>query len=107
MESHAVLYTLFSKNDTQGEFFGYSLLVTDIGSDLKGDIFVGAPLYSAQGKREIGRVYLFQSVVEMMHRRMIPQLIMPKVSKSGARFGSNIATIDVDMDKFLGKLLKS
>ncbi len=42
---------------SKGEFFGASLLVLDsLGSKQK-DLLVGAPFFSLQNRRELGRVY--------------------------------------------------
>lgn len=80
-------------------------MVTDIDGDNKGDILIGAPLYSQHNKRETGRVYLFQNVMENLHRKFHGQVFTSKESKVGARFGTSIAMIDIDKNKYQGKCL--
>lgn len=55
-----VLYKL--SGSEMGEYFGYSLAVTDINQDGIDEIIVGAPIYSyGNTKTDSGRVYLFTS----------------------------------------------
>lgn len=95
-DSNDVILTLLSVNATKGEFFGSSLLV--IGNSL----LVGAPLYSSRNRRDVGRVYYYQSI-QLQNRRQQHITFTAKNSGVGAHFGTNMASIDLNMDNFIGK----
>src|SRR5690625_1892829 len=98
-DSLEIILSLLGQNDSQGDYFGASLLVVDVSGDRRGDLIVGAPLYSITNKREVGRIYYFQNV---LFGRNQPQIITAKVAKSGARFGNTFAELDLNRDKFTG-----
>lgn len=97
--------TLEGQNESKGEYFGASLVVADVNGDRQDDILVGAPQYSSRTRREIGRVYLFQGVYfSLLHgTKSTYQLITPRVVKSGSRFGTSIASINLNHDQYAGK----
>jgi len=47
------------KSEAKGEYFGASLLTLDINNDKFDDLIVGAPFYSNERHREIGRIYVY------------------------------------------------
>jgi hypothetical protein len=50
-----------SDSNTKGEYFGASLLALDINNDKIDDLIIGAPYYSNEQSREIGRIYVYMS----------------------------------------------
>ncbi len=50
-----------SDSNTFGEYFGASLLALDINNDTIDDLIIGAPYYSNEQSREIGRIYVYMS----------------------------------------------
>lgn len=105
--SRQVLATFMSKNDTMAEFYGATMLVVDIDGDGQHELVVGAPLYSISTKRrEIGRVYLYGNIRQSMigTRRLYSEQIIVSPSKSsGSRFGANLAAVDLNLDRYMGK----
>lgn len=96
------VHSLHGRNDSVGEYFGASLLVADVNKDERGDLFVGAPLFSFHNRRELGRVYWFRSLSSRDIRRNQPQVIMAKSPRAAARFGTSMASIDLNDDSFQG-----
>lgn len=94
----SLLHTFNGKNDTYGEYFGATLLSVDIQGENKGDLLIGAPMYSMVGKREVGRVYLYTNL--RLARKKSAIILMAKVARAGARFGACLASIDLNADKF-------
>ncbi|KAJ6216882.1 hypothetical protein RDWZM_008039 [Blomia tropicalis] len=99
-DSNDVILTLLSVNATKGEFFGSSLLV--IGNSL----LVGAPLYSSRNRRDVGRVYYYQSI-QLQNRRQQHITFTAKNSGVGAHFGTNMASIDLNMDNFIDVIISA
>ncbi len=52
---------LNGNNSANGEYFGASLLALDINGDGIEDLIVGAPYYSDERRREIGRIYVYMN----------------------------------------------
>ncbi|XP_078079074.1 integrin alpha-8-like [Mustelus asterias] len=83
-------------------FFGYVVAVTDINSDGKDDILVGAPLFINRGldgkRHEVGRIYVYLQEQPGSFRQ--PTQTFTGTDKFG-RFGSAIATLgDLDYDGY-------
>ncbi len=55
------LLSINSDSNTKGEYFGASLLALDINNDKIDDLIIGAPYYSNEQSREIGRIYVYMS----------------------------------------------
>ena len=106
--SRQVLATFMSKNDTMAEFYGATMLVVDIDGDSQQELLVGAPFYSISSKRrEIGRVYLYGNIRQSIigARRLYSEQIIISPSKvAGSRFGANLAAVDLNLDRFKGKI---
>ena len=103
-QSQRIIYSLTSFNDTKGEYFGASLLSFAVGESLDHkDLLVGAPLFSTRQQREIGRVYYYHNIQEIFHHE--PVLIIPKINRIRGHFGTTLASIDLNMDSFLGLFL--
>lgn len=102
METQNVLQTLYGKNDTVGEFFGAVILPVDIKNN--DEILISAPFYSINAKqREIGRVYLFKNVKNsLLGYPFSFEILFSPNKKSVARFGTTIASIDLNLDKYNG-----
>lgn len=102
MENQNILQTLYGKNDTVGEFFGAVIQPVDI--DNNDEILVSAPFYSINAKqREIGRVYLFKNVRNsLLGYRFSFDILLSPNKKPGSRFGTTIASIDLNLDRFNG-----
>ncbi|CAG2121140.1 unnamed protein product, partial [Medioppia subpectinata] len=78
------------KPEAKGEYFGASLLALDINNDKFDDLIVGAPLYSTNRDRDIGRIYGTEFIKE--------ELITGH--KSGGRFGSAMSSSDINLDGY-------
>lgn len=97
--------TLYGKNDSLGEFFGSSILVLDIENDGDYEIVVGAPFYSTSPKlREIGRVYLYNNISRGIFKDFQDfKTILSPMIRSGSRFGTSLASLDLNLDRFNGQ----
>ncbi|CAG2110873.1 unnamed protein product [Medioppia subpectinata] len=85
------------KPEAKGEYFGASLLALDINNDKFDDLIVGAPLYSTNRDRDIGRIYVFlmnDKGTEFIKEELISG------HKSGGRFGSAMASSDINLDGY-------
>nr|XP_032513989.1 integrin alpha-9-like isoform X1 [Danaus plexippus plexippus] len=77
--------------------FGTSLHSVDINGDDFSELIVGAPGFSQiDGGYENGAIYLYEGGGPIMERREPTHRI--KGTKDGARFGSSIASTDLDED---------
>ena len=56
------LHSIDGDPNAKGEYFGASLLAIDINNDKMDDLIIGAPFYSDQRNREMGRIYVFMNI---------------------------------------------
>ncbi|XP_060704519.1 integrin alpha-8-like [Hemiscyllium ocellatum] len=98
--------TMMSKQTIAGEqvaaYFGYVVAATDINSDGRDDILVGAPLFMNLGQdgkqREVGRVYVY--LQDQLENFKQPTQTITGTDKFG-RFGSAITILgDLDSDGY-------
>lgn len=84
-----------------GEYFGYSVGVTDVNGDGLDDIMVGAPMYSEfkDGSYETGRVFVFYQSPKHTFSHQKRVILLGKVNKG--RFGWDISALsDINYDGF-------
>ncbi|XP_054157684.1 integrin alpha-9-like [Oppia nitens] len=80
-----------------GEYFGASLLATNINADDYSDLIVGAPFYSIKTSGDCGRVFVYLSNGNGFNK---PQIIMGSET-IGSRFGSSISDLgDINFDGY-------
>lgn len=71
--------------------FGASLAVGDVDADGTGDLIVGAPLATVDGKAEVGAVWVVPGSADGADVERAVAIVVPR--DKGARFGWNVAAL--------------
>ena len=85
-----------------GERFGATVAAVDINGDGLDDVVVGAPFHSIEGKVDLGRIVIFQNLVQGGDNQFHETVeVSPNELNKGSRFGFSIANIgDIHKDGF-------
>ena len=77
--------------------FGTAVAIGDVNGDGTGDVIVSAPLAQADGRANIGRVFVYFGGATL---RRIPDLIItsPDITEQNQGFGQSLAVADLDGD---------
>ncbi|XP_055379554.1 uncharacterized protein LOC129610828 [Condylostylus longicornis] len=79
------------------EYFGYSVIATDINQDGLSDIIVSAPFYSLKNRYEVGAIYIYDSINNYKKKEII---VAPSKFSYG-RFGLSLASLgDINLDGY-------
>ncbi|XP_055511685.1 integrin alpha-8 isoform X1 [Leucoraja erinacea] len=101
INSTDMTFILNFTGEKMASYFGYTVAVSDINSDGRDDVLVGAPLFMDQesdGKlKEVGQVYLYLQEEDFLFKD--PQKLLG--TEVFGRFGSAIASLgDVNQDGY-------